>query len=253
MKKYSIVLIAASFMVAGNLSSMELSLTKKIRLGIELTEGEKKEIGFSFLKSAAWSGNLDEVKTYLKYGGRTDEKGRTALMHQFLPHWDGCFDFDENDREIAKLLLTVENANIVDNVGMTALMYALNRALGHQLEINFEFAIPIVEALLDSMNTAAINQQNKQGETALSLASKIRNGSKIVKLLLEKGADPRIVPTLQGQSSEDARALAYLRALTSLGSSATAELLKERFKAMDPKFAERVRIFAKQLTFESGL
>lgn len=170
--------------------------------------------GYSALQAAVFHNNLELIKMLLKAGA----KNGGALIEAVK----------NNEPHIVKLLLEAGlNVNHADSKGKTALSYTRNHLSRNQTEIillllkyganpNVIFIDDLYKEtpliLSASWNRAEVlnallhakeinlNMQNKDGETALMLASKASHNS-IIKSLLDAGADPNIQDATHGYTA----------------------------------------------------
>ena len=178
--------------------------------------------GVTPLHAACYSSNLKMVKLLLKYGADTtikDSKGRNCFHYlpgfgllvahissrNFIEH-----HVLEQTKEIIRLLKC--DINEKDNNGQTPLFYLLKKDIPSSLYMTQLFLdsgadmhiidndgnTVLMHAAYNNHITAArifmehkdfINHQNKDGDTALTLAYKNRN-YKMMYMLLKRGADP---------------------------------------------------------------
>lgn len=261
MKKWINSFIAVTFLIISSRSlvSMEIS-----RIYVSLEEKRTN------LMSAARTADVVQVQKNLGQAKMRDIHGRTALMHQFLPSVMrtqpfyvggpyGQLGIERSDKKVTILLLeNGEDVNAVDKYGRNALMYLLRKLRDDVQEPtnlhnqDLQMALPIIKILVDNMSKEALNQVDIEGETAIYIAGCIRNGANtkigrptgfdfetnIVQLLLEKGADPYVVPTQTGQKHEEALVNAFCRVYITLSNEQSVHIFRELFSKKYPEFLE---------------
>jgi ankyrin repeat protein len=109
------------------------------------------------------------------------KNGKTAFRVSLRRSWDRT----GADNEIVNVLIRAgADVNSADSLGRTNLMFAAGAG-----------SLPAVELLLK--NGAKINARDKIGATVLMNVSYYRGETEILKMLLERGADPNIAAAVQ--------------------------------------------------------
>ncbi len=242
-KYFKALILAAMLGNFGMVLSMTLSAEEKAKYS-------NYQSRTTHLMMAAQRGSVSGVNKYLHLAGARNTSGQTALMWQFMPCIGRNIPFNAvTDKKIAEMLLEKkEDPNLSDEQGMTALMYALDKlrkdisTANNILKIDIEQALPLIELLLNAMSKEALNKQNMLGETALYIASRIREGEKIVQLLLDKGADHLIVPVKEGQDPKEACVRAYLGCWGTPQNEKSADIMFEHFKSSDADFVKNIQV-----------
>lgn len=158
--------------------------------------------GHTALHWAAAMGRIRIVKLLLTAGAdifKVNKAGQTALMRSvmFANNYD-VRKFPELYELLHRSTLNIDNANrtVFHHIVDVAMSKGKNHAARYYMETVLGRLADYPKELAD-----VINFQDEEGETALTMAARCRS-KRLVKLLIDHGADPKIVNN-DGKNTED--------------------------------------------------